>query len=109
MGCPPYANVIVLPFLSLITRIFQIYIMKKQTDFEVTTYFKKSIVPSFSTLIVAAIPLFALRLIWGHSIIHTIVFIIIGVCWTAFSIWLVGIKMKEKQILLSFLRTKLIK
>lgn len=107
MGCPSYANVIVLPFLSLITRIFQIYILKRQTEFKFATYFKKSIIPSFSTLIVAVIPLFALRLIWGHTIIHTIEFIIIGVCWTAFSIWLVGIKKNEKQILLSFLRTKL--
>lgn len=109
MGCPPYANVIVLPFLSLLTRIFQIYIMKRQTDFKFTTYFKKSIVPSFSTLIVAVIPLFALRLLWGHSIMQTIEIIIIGVCWTAFSIWLVGIKKDEKQMLLFFLRTKLTK
>ncbi len=109
MGYPPYANVVVLPFLSLITRLFQIYIMKRQTRFEFTVYFKKSIVPSVSTLIVAIIPLFALRLLWGHTIMHTIGFVTIGVFWTSVSIWLVGIKKNERQMLLSFVKTKLFK
>mgnify|MGYP006880016580 FL=1 len=97
---------VVLPFLSLATRLFQICIMKKQTEFQFSVYFKKSIVPSFSTLFVAAIPLFGLRLIWGHSIMQTIGFVAIGVIWTAISIWLVGIKRNEKQILLSMVKTK---
>ena len=107
LGCPPYINVVVLPFLSLATRLFQICIMKKQTEFQFSVYFKKSIVPSFSTLFVAAIPLFGLRLIWGHYIMQTIGFVAIGVIWTAISIWLVGIKRNEKQILLSMVKTKL--
>lgn len=107
MGCPPYTNVVVLPFLSVITRLFQIYIMKRQTEFKFNTYFKKSILPSFSTLVVATIPLFALRLLWGHSIMHTICFVAIGVCWTAISILLVGTQKNEKQMLLLFLKTKI--
>ena len=38
---------------------------------------------------------------------QTIGFVAIGVIWTAISIWLVGIKRNEKQILLSMVKTKL--
>lgn len=105
LNFPPYINVIILPILSFATRLFQVYIMKRQTKFSFIYYCQKSIIPSFSTLIVAVIPLFALRLFWGHSIMQTIGFMIIGVCWTIVSIWLVGIQRNEKQMLLSLLKT----
>lgn len=80
---------------------------EKANRISVFCLLQKTIVPSFSTLFVAAIPLFGLRLIWGHSIMQTIGFVAIGVIWTAISIWLVGIKRNEKQILLSMVKTKL--
>ncbi len=107
LGCPPYINVIIAPVLSLATRLFQIYIMNKQTDFQFSIYFKTSIIPSFATLIVAAVPLFGLRLVCGgHSIMQTLVFIIVGVVWTTISIYLIGINKNERRMLLSIIKIK---
>lgn len=109
LGFPPYVNVFVVPFLSLATRLFQIFVMKKQTDFKVSVYIMDSIIPSFVTLLVAAIPLFGLRLIWGHSVLQTIAFVAIGIIWTCISIWLVGIKKNEKNLILSMVKSKIYK
>lgn len=108
LGCPPYVNVIVSSALAVVTRMFQVFIMKKQTNFQFLVYFKYSLLPSFLTIIVSFVPLLCLRLIWGHSVIHTITYFLIGVLWTVFSIWMVGIKNSERQMIVSELRKKFV-
>lgn len=107
LGFPPYVNVVVAPILSLATRSFQILILKKQTDFQFTKYFNNSIIPSFVTLIVAIIPLYCIRIVIGHSLLHTLFFVMIALVWTSLAVWMVGIKKKERSMLLSFIKTKL--
>lgn len=109
LGFPPYINVIVIPFLTLGTRLFQIYILKKQTIFDFVIFLKKSIIPSLSTLIVSFIPLYGLNFFWGHSKIATILFVIIGALWAIVSIYLVGLNASEKKNINSFFKKIIIK
>lgn len=109
LGMPPYVNVIVVPFLTLGTRVFQIHILKKQTQFNLGLFLKKSIIPSLLTLAVAFIPLYGLKMIWGHSKFATIVFVIIGALWAIVSICLVGLKPSEKVNIIGFIRKKISK
>ena len=107
LGCPPYINVIVLPFLTLATRLFQIYILKKQTEFDLRFFLKRSLLPSMITLMVAFVPLFFLKFIWGHSVAATICFVLIGALWAVISIWIVGLKPSEKNNIVSFVLKKI--
>lgn len=106
LGFPPYVNVIVASFLSLMTRLFQIYIMKRQTEFKFSIYFRKSLLPIIATVMLTSIPLYLLRILIGHSLKETMLFLTIGAIWTLFSIWLVGIKKNEKHTILAFLKAK---
>ena len=107
MGHPPYVNVIVMSFLSLATRAFQIYILKKQTQFSFSKYSKTSLLPVFFTMLITVLPLWALRIVWGHNIWQTILFLIIGVFWTMIAIWIVGVHKSEKNMIISFVKSKI--
>lgn len=109
LGLPAFINVIVMPFLTLATRIFQIYIMKKHTKFNVNIYFRNSIIPSFMTLALAVIPILTLRQIWGHTLVATMGFICVGVLWTIISIWLLGIRNDEKTTIINLAKSKISK
>jgi len=104
LGMPPYINVIVVPFLTIGTRLFQIYILKKETKFDLYIFFFKSIVPSLLTLVVAFVPLYGFKMIWFHGKMATILFVVIGALWAAVSIFLVGLTSSEKQNIITFVR-----
>lgn len=107
LGYPPYINVIVMVFLSFCTRIFQIFILKRLTDFEIKKYLTVSVLPTLWTVVIAVVPLVFLRVIWGHRVWQTLVFIILSMFWTIFSIWIVGVNKKEKMMVLSFVKKKI--
>lgn len=109
MGYPPYVNVIIMPFLALFTRLFQIYILSEQTKFSFATYFSISIMPVLLTLIFSIFPIWGLRSLFSNSVLHTILFFCLAVLWTIISIWLVGVKNNEKQMILNFIKTKFVK
>ena len=109
LGMPPYINVIVMPFLTLGTKIFQIFILMKQTKFDFGLFLKKSIIPSLSTLAVAIIPLYGLKMVWWSSKVGTILFVIVGALWAGLSIWLVGLKPSEKNNVVGFVKQKCLK
>lgn len=107
LGYPPFINVIVMVFLSFCTRLFQIFILKKQTEFVIRKYLKVSIFPTLLTVVIAVVPLLILRIFWGHEVWQTLVFITICVLWTLLSIWIAGVNKKEKSMLLSFVNNKI--
>lgn len=107
LGYPPYINVIVMVFLSFCTRLFQIFILKRLTDFEIKKYLTVSVLPTLWTVVIAVVPLFFLRVIWGHRVWQTLVFIIICLLWTLISIWIAGVNKNEKSMILSFVKKKI--
>lgn len=108
VGFPPYINVVVMVFLSIITLIFQIWIMTGLTSFDVKTYIQLTIIPSLNSTAVAFIPLYILHLIIPESTIWVLVFLVIAVIWTVFSLYIYGISRSEKQMVASIVKSKLI-
>lgn len=105
-GMPPYINVLILPIMSLSIRLMQILILRKQTEFDVYLFIKKSLLPIFSTLVVSAIPLVLLRLSLDHSLQSTCGLILISILWTLSCVYLFGTHKHERIIILNFFRTK---
>lgn len=104
LGFPPYINVIVLPFLTLVTRAFQIYIMRKNVGFSFHSYWKVSLAPCLKTAIIIAIPLALIRLFMGHTIVETLIVIALSLIITLIGIWLFGLKYNEKNSILRYLK-----
>lgn len=97
VGLPPYANVICMVVLTFVVLVFQIHIMKELTSFNVSRYIKMTILPSLTSTLVAVIPLLILKSIWSESNVETIVFFVISIFWTCFSIGLLGLRKEEKR------------
>lgn len=97
VGLPPYANVICMVVLTFVVLVFQIHIMKELTSFNVSRYIKMTILPSLTSTLVAVIPLLILKSIWSESNVETIVFFLISIFWTCFSIGLLGLRKEEKR------------
>ena len=105
MGMPPYMNVVILPVLSLGIRAMQIILLKKMTSFEFSTFWKRSLMPSLHTLLLASVPLIGLRIFIGHTILETIVLTTVAVVWTIVSVILVGMSKDERKKIIGYIRT----
>lgn len=103
VGLPPYANVICMVVLTFVVLVFQIHIMKELTSFNVSRYIKMTILPSLTSTLVAVIPLLILKSIWSESNVETIVFFLISIFWTCFSIGLLGLRKEEKRKILKLI------
>ena len=103
---PPYINVITMVFLSIISLIFQTYIMTELTSFNLIIYFRTTIIPCLKTTIISFIPLYTLNKIIGDSLIETLSFILISIIWTTFSIYLGGTKEFEKNFIKNIIFSK---
>ncbi len=106
MGSPAYVNVIIMPFLTILTRVFQIFILKRQTEFNVKQYVRFSLVPSILTLIIAIIPLVLLRSHWGSGSFNTIMFVALSGLWTCFVVWIIGLNRREREQIIGFVKKK---
>lgn len=106
-GMPPYMNVVMLPVLSLAIRVMQVFIMRELTDFNLKTYMKRTFIPCIKVILFACIPLIPLRMIMGHSIIMSSLFLIVSVLWIAVCVYIWGVKNEERVKLRSFVLNKM--
>ena len=107
MGMPPYMNVVVMPILTLAMRVMQLYIMRDLASFSITTYLKKTLFPSLIVIIVSAMPLVFLRIVFGHSLLHTLLFMLVCILWTVLCVTLWGVRKDERQRILAFVSSKI--
>lgn len=103
-GFPPYINVIVVPFLTLATRAFQIYIMRKNVDFSFRSYWQGSLAPCLKTALALIIPVIPLRIIMGHTFLETTIVLITSFVITIISIWIFGLKDNEKKSIIRYVK-----
>lgn len=109
MGCPVYTNVIIMVLLTILTLIFQIFIMKELTSFTIHEYIKKTLIPSLTSTSFAVLILFPIRYLCPHTIAFTFLFITISVVLTSISIFFFGMNKSEQMIILNIIRTKVIR
>lgn len=108
IGLPPYMNVIIMAFLALGTVVFQCYIMKELTSFKISLYIKNTILPAIFATVMAFTPLFVLRPLLGDDTITVLVATAFGALWTIISIYTVGLKVTERNVLNTFIKIKII-
>lgn len=98
LGMPPYTNVIIMVGLALLTLVFQCWIMSELTSFSFSAYFKKTIMPSVATTIVALVPLMLLKSFFPISTIAVLLFVILSAVWTVIAILICGLRREEKKM-----------
>ena len=109
LGFPPYVNVICMVVLTLAVLIFQIYIMKELTSFNIAKYIRETITPSFLSTATAMLPLFAIKYFWPTSTIAMLIFFAVAMLWTIISIVIIGLRKEEKNKITELIKKRFIK
>lgn len=107
IGLPAYMNVIVAVILTIITVIFQAFIMRDLTTFTFRDYWVKTLFPSLITSLCAFVPMILLRFYISDNLYFVCVFIITTIIWSVISIFLFGITKNERVRIISFVNKKL--
>lgn len=109
IGLPPYVNVIVMIGLTIITLIFQCWIMTSLSSFNIKMYINKTIIPSLFSLVLSWLPLHYIAKLFDNSSLQTLINLVIAVLWTCISIYIAGTTKPEKQKIIHLINTKLLK
>lgn len=96
IGLPPYFNVLIMMLLSVVTVVFQCWIMRKLTSFKYSEYIQGTVILAFYSMTFTFVPLLILDKLIPHTIIGTILNLVIGVLWAVLSIYLCGITKVER-------------
>lgn len=104
LGFPVYTNAIIGVVLSVVTLLFQAYIMKGLTVFTYSEYLKKTILPSLITTVVAFLPMILLHIVINDGLTGDLFFIMVSFLWSGCSVFLFGINSREREALLQYIR-----
>lgn len=99
---PPYSNAIAMVVISLTTVVFQAYIMKEITDFNIKRYFSNNVIPCVKTALISFIPLLILRFLLKEHASESIWVAFVSLIWTTIVVFFVGINKKERNLIVSF-------
>lgn len=104
-GCPPYANLIIMMVLTVITLFFQCYIMRMVSAFDFKTYILSVIIPALKSSVLIFLPLIVF-----DNFVYTGLFLSLLVCfiWTILWIYVLGLTANEKALIHSYV-VKLLK
>ena len=105
-GAPPYINVVVMIGSSVATLVFQIYIMKTLTNFDLKIYAAKTLWPAFKVMILVLIPMFALQRVYDNSLVEMFVFSGIVFVVTILAVFFAGLIAPEKNAVVDFCKRK---
>lgn len=107
-GMPPYSNVIAMICLTVITVVFQCWIMRGITSFRFCDYFVYTLRPSFFVLCLSLVPLYCLRQVIGSGLLWCIGFILLSTLWIGVGILLVGLTKGERVKITQFVMNKIV-
>ena len=107
LGASPYFNVILLCGATLLQKLYQIYLLKKITTFNVATYLRECVLPVLLTLSTTLFPIMIIRHIFHFSTLWLIVFIAFYEIWIISSIYLFGLRDQERIQIVSFIKKKI--
>lgn len=109
LGCPCYVNVLVMIALSAATILFQCYIMKGISKFQIRAYLQATILPSVLTAILAGI---ALLLMVKHPTIDVYSLLlntVLSFMWVMICVSVIGLDGIERAQIRRILTNKLLK
>ena len=108
-GAPPYINVVVMIGSTVATLVFQIYIMKSLTNFELKIYAAKTLWPAIKVIVLILIPMLALRQVYDNSIVEMFVFGGIIFAATVLAVFFAGLSTYERSSIVDLCKRKLLK
>ena len=108
-GAPVYANMIIMIVCTIITLLFQIYIMRQLTSFDLKIYLGQTVVPCLASIALAIVPLYYIRDWFGDSISSFVAFCTISEVYIGSVIFLVGLKKNERHMLWNYFDKKVLK
>lgn len=109
LGSPCYVNVLVMIALSVSTILFQCYIMKGISKFQIGAYFKATILPSSLTALLASIALF---LMIKHPTIDFYTLLsntLLSFVWVMVCVCIIGLDSSERAQIYKILTEKILK
>lgn len=110
VGFPAYLNVIVMIFLSIITLIFQIYIMSRLTTFNLNTYMLVTLKPVIKALVICCTFIIPVRLLFPcESTVNTLIFYIIAAVIAILCTFFIGFTKSERNRIVRIVKENNIK
>jgi hypothetical protein len=103
-GFPPYFSIVVLIVAEIIFLFVQLRILKNLLNFSILHYLSRSILPVL-TVILFSLPQIYLRDAFGNSLMSILIFSLISVIMTGFTIYILGLKSIERKAILEKLIT----
>ena len=102
VGMPPYSNAVAMVMISFIIVVFQAYIMKELTDFNIKRYFSDNVISCARTALISFIPLLIFRFLLKEQVAESIWIAFVSSIWTTIVVFFVGIKKGERNMIIAF-------
>ena len=109
LGAPVYANMIIMIICTIITLLFQIYIMRQLTNFDLKIYIGQTVIPCMASIALTILPWYYVRDLFGESIPSFIAFCTISEVYIVFVILFAGLKKNERHMLWNYFDKKVLK
>lgn len=109
LGFPVYMNVIVGALLSVITNIFQAFIMQEITEFSFKHYWSKTIYPSIVATVLAFGPMVCVRCFLSNTTMNVLCLAFFSFIWTSVIAFFVGMSKRERTSVVEFVINKISK
>lgn len=106
-GMPPYSNAIAMVFLSLAVVVFQAYIMRELTGFNLKRYLIENVKPCVITAMISLLPFFLLRTLVSVDFKCSLWPALLSLLWTLVVVYVTGTNKKEKRMVISFVSSKI--
>lgn len=106
-GMPPYSNAYAMIVISCSIVIFQSFIMRELTSFNIRRFTIDNIIPCLKTTVFAFVPLFIFRNLVNEQFACSIWIAIISFLWTLIAVFSVGMKKNEREMILTYVKNHL--
>ena len=96
LGFPAYTNVVIMVLMTIISILYQIYVINRVSNFVIKNYINQTVIPALRVLLIV-IPMFLLRvLIHDISFIQLFLYVIVVVVCLSVWIFYAGLKQQER-------------
>lgn len=109
LGCPCYVNVQVMIVLSVCTILFQCFIMKGISKFQIGAYFKATILPSTLTVIFSGIALLLMIKNPTDDVFSLLINSALSFMWVVVCVYIIGLDSSERIQIRKIVTEKILK
>lgn len=105
LGFPPLSAMLVSLVMSVFTQIVRLFIVRELLPFSIKNYCKEVVVPTVLVFMPSLLLPYFCKYIMPKTLIYSLFVCLISVISVCIFTWIVGLNKKEKQFLISLLKT----